>query len=214
MNTLKKLVLFDFDGVIVNTYDMCFDINKILDPDISHELYRSYFEGNIFESIGNKELKVSNDVVDFESEYERCLHGDHKPEDIMVDIARSLADRYTLFIVSSTPSQVIKKFLENHGLESSFKEILGADAHESKIVKIQSILDRYAVKGGDCVFITDTLGDIREAERVGVKSIAVTWGFHPKETLEKGNPFVIVSDPSELILAIENYFNPSTSLGE
>lgn len=206
MEKHKKFILFDFDGVIVNTYDMCFDINKILDPDINHELYRSYFEGNIYESVENKNLKVSNNLIDFKSEYERRLHGDHKPEDIMIDVIRTLAESYELFIVSSSPSKVIEEFLINHKLESCFQEILGADVHKSKIVKINDILTRHVVPSHNCLFITDTLGDIREGEKVGVKAIAVTWGFHAKETLEKGNPFAVISNPNELVSTIEQYF--------
>lgn len=56
----------------------------------------------------------------------------------------------------------------------------------------------------DAVFITDTLGDIREARECDIDSIAVTWGFHERKTLEKGNPIVIVSDPRELFVEIDN----------
>ncbi|MBU1557929.1 hypothetical protein KKC45_03125 [Patescibacteria group bacterium] len=56
------------------------------------------------------------------------------------------------------------------------------------------------------MFITDTLGDIREASEMDIKSIGVTWGFHNRETLKRGNPFNIAEKPEDLSSAIDNYF--------
>ena len=39
---------------------------------------------------------------------------------------------------------------------------------------------------------------------VGVKTIAVDFGFHERERLEKGNPFKIVSSFDEMLKVIEN----------
>ena len=54
------------------------------------------------------------------------------------------------------------------------------------------------------MFITDTIGDLREARHVHLRSIAVTWGYHPKELLEAENPFRIVSEFDEIKEIIEN----------
>ena len=52
--------------------------------------------------------------------------------------------------------------------------------------------------------ITDTLGDLREASAVDLKTIAVTWGYHDEETLRKGNPAALVDNPAELAPQIES----------
>ena len=48
-------------------------------------------------------------------------------------------------------------------------------------------------------FITDTLGDIKEANKVGIESIGITWGYQDKAKLQKGNPKKIVDTPTELL---------------
>ena len=68
------------------------------------------------------------------------------------------------------------------------------------------IFETYGIGADDCVFITDTLGDMREAKEHAVGTIGVSWGFHPHATLEKGIPFRIVDQPSELPDAIQEYF--------
>jgi len=74
------------------------------------------------------------------------------------------------------------------------------------------VLREYKAKPEDCVFITDTLGDMREAARCGVWSIGVTWGFHERERLEKGNFFAIVDKIEELSLTVQSFFSKKAIL--
>lgn len=60
------------------------------------------------------------------------------------------------------------------------------------------IFDDFNIAAPDCIFITDTLGDIKEARVAGVDSIAVSWGYHSLATLELGNPLAVADKPSEL----------------
>ena len=70
---------------------------------------------------------------------------------------------------------------------------------EQKINDIQ----KYDIDTSSCVFVTDTLGDILEANKLGIKTIAVDFGYHERARLERGNPFAIVSDFKEIRKIIE-----------
>ena len=80
---------------------------------------------------------------------------------------------------------------------------MGNDVHASKTVKNKMLLEKYALSPADAVFITDTLGDIREATECGIPAIGVLWGWHDRETLERGSPAAIVEDPAMLYEAIK-----------
>jgi phosphoglycolate phosphatase len=121
----------------------------------------------------------------------------------MQDVVKKLAESYTLIIVSSTTSDLIKEYLKSRELDNYFTEIMGNDIHKSKITKIEMALSKYGMSKDDCVFITDTLGDIKEAHHVGIKAIAVTWGYQAKETLELGQPSMVVDTPTELLASIQ-----------
>lgn len=54
-------------------------------------------------------------------------------------------------------------------------------------------------KLGAAVLVGDTVGDIRSAREAGVRVVAVTWGYDPRETLEKAGPDEVVSDPIRLL---------------
>jgi phosphoglycolate phosphatase len=47
--------------------------------------------------------------------------------------------------------------------------------------------------------VCDTAGDVREAREAGVKTVAVTWGWHPRSRLERALPDVIIDDPNKLL---------------
>ncbi len=100
----------------------------------------------------------------------------------------------------------ITKFLTKHGLIEYFPDILGRDAHHSKVEKMQMIFDKHGVTAAQCVYITDTLGDMREAQAHNMGTIASSWGVHPRETLERGVPFRILNAPTELPDAVDDYF--------
>ena len=56
------------------------------------------------------------------------------------------------------------------------------------------------------VFVTDTLGDLREADQAGVPTIAVTWGAHGKEHFSAGsypNLIAVVDSIPELDAILE-----------
>lgn len=200
----KKLVMFDFDGVLVNTIEISYQIHKIKNKDLTWERFQSFHDGNFLDGIG-KAIKEGLHVVsdDFYGQYKKKLDL-LTIHDILHDAILHLATYYNLIMISSTRSSLIMEFISKENLSGCFSEILGQDIHSSKIVKIKSMLDKYKLLPSDAVFITDTLGDIKEANECGVISIGVTWGAHSRETLQKGSPAVIIDDPQDLVSAIEN----------
>ncbi len=199
-----NVILFDFDGVIVDSFSFCYRIIQTRDG-ITEDEYRARFEGNINDAPKKPvQAAASTTPFDFFGQYTKELLA-QQPNQEIVPVIHKLAQDHTLIIISSTISPPIASFLELHNLKECFKEILGNDIEKSKVKKIQDVLRRYRIQPSETVLITDTLGDIKEANQCGVKSVAVTWGFHSKETLAKGQPHQIINHPNEIIKAIESY---------
>ena len=68
------------------------------------------------------------------------------------------------------------------------------------------MLNKHRLAFNECIFITDTLGDILESNEIGVRTIAVDFGFHDREVLKKGNPVAIISDLSKIEETIKNIY--------
>jgi phosphoglycolate phosphatase-like HAD superfamily hydrolase len=131
------------------------------------------------------------------------LSGKEIEQDIVESI-RNLSSKYTLTIVSSASSSYIKDYLEKKDILSNFSDILESRFFFGKKDRIGSLLKKYNTLGVDAIYITDTLGDIKEAALCGVSSIAVTWGLDDEEKLKKGNPVKIVDNPKNLVSSIES----------
>ena len=197
-----NVLLFDFDGVIADTFSFCYRIMQARDG-ISEDEYRARFEGNINDAPKKPLQNPLAKPFDFFGQYHPELMA-CQPNEEMVKVVKELARTHTLIIISSTISSSIIQFLEMQGLATFFKEVLGNDVEKSKVKKISGVLERYHIAPTETVFITDTLGDIKEARACGVASIAVTWGYHPVETLEKGSPYKIIDHPNKIIEVIQS----------
>ncbi|HTR18755.1 MAG TPA: HAD hydrolase-like protein [Candidatus Paceibacterota bacterium] len=204
----KKLVLFDFDGVIADTFHVAHGVAQKVCAYLTESEYRKRFDGNIFEKFFFDEDhgdECDHDL-DWWAHYVPSFYKHAREFSDVVELLPDLSTRYLLLIVSSTRGDLIKHFLKQHKLEQAIEGVWGAEVNPKKNEKIEEICSNYDVEPKQCVFVTDTLGDINEAAGVGVRSIAVTWGFQDRETLLRGEPVKIVDRPQELPHAISDYF--------
>ncbi|MBT3817044.1 MAG: HAD family hydrolase [Candidatus Magasanikbacteria bacterium] len=191
-----KTLIFDFDGVIHDTFEFHRgNINELFGVDVSMQEYKDMHNGNFFSDFPDMLKDVNwNEYGD----YITAKHSLLKIEQGIKDFFIKLYDKHDLHIVSSGSRFRIEEYLENQKMSHVFKEVLGKEDSLSKVVKFSMIFDKYNLTSDECMFITDTLGDIIEGNEANIKTIAVDFGFHDRALLEKGNPYKIISDFNEL----------------
>lgn len=199
-----KAVIFDFDGVIHDTYELAYQINvEISGGTLTREQHRDFFDGNVFERVIIDKKKEKIDSENFYRLQKEAFKHLKIDENIKNNLEK-LSKEYSLFIISSNQEEVLHSYFHNNKFTHIFKEILGAETHQSKVEKFKYLFKKYNLKIEDCIFVTDTLGDIIEGNKVGIRTIAVDFGFHKRNRLEKGNPFKIVSSFDEVVETIKN----------
>lgn len=196
-----KTLILDFDGVIVDSEKFAKDIitNDMKIP-LSDEDFMAHHDGNVFEK--PKIAFANSPNLNYEDIYLKKI--EKLKSFFTVKQIENISKDYELFIISSNKEKVINKFLQNKKMSPYFRKILGSEFNKSKIFKFNYIIDSHKKKS-EIIFITDTLGDIIEANTSKIKTIAVDFGFHPRERLEKGNPFKIVSSINELIEYLDRF---------
>lgn len=105
--------------------------------------------------------------------------------------ARAVLDRLgsepgTLLAIATGKSRRgLNALLDSHGLGKSFVSRQVSDHHPSKPhpSMIREILSGTGVAPGRTVMIGDTSFDMEMALAAGVRSIGVSWGYHPVEQL-------------------------------
>ena len=204
-----KAVIFDFDGVLHDTSE--FHRGKIKDffgVGLSKKQFSDMHLGNIFSCVP-QELKNADWTA-----YEKFMFDEYVSFDIIKEtkiLVSSLAKDFDLYLVTSGGESNILQCLQNNNLDGYFKKIFGRQTSISKIEKFHMLFKEFRLQPEDCVFITDTLGDIVEAHKVGLNVIALDYGYHTKEILKQGDPLVVVSSPKEVYAYInKNFPNPAS----
>ena len=181
------------------------EIKDFSGVELSEKIFKDIHNGNFFKSIPDN---IKN--VNWE-EYKRYIYPEQSSLKIKKEIKEiilRLKENYELYVVSSGGTKNISDCLSNNEITNAFIDVLGLETHKLKVDKFKFIFDKYNLTPDDCIFVTDTLGDILEANIVNIKTIAVDFGFHNKETLKKGNPYRIISHLGELQGIIEKSLMP------
>ncbi len=193
---MKKLLIFDFDGVLEDTFELSYTLFKKQLPDLAREEYRTWFDGNLYAHL--KEQNIQLDMHTYYAGYAEALSlVNMRPE--WSSILKKLHSAFSLAAVSSSPGEAIGEYLSRNTVRNYFEEVWGYEKNASKVEKIQLLTESHHLSPQNCWFITDTLGDIRESKKAGVPCIAVTWGFHSRGHLEQGSPNATVETPQQLL---------------
>jgi len=203
----RKLFLFDFDGVLADSLDLYAEavarcLERIGTPIVKNrEDYLALFEGNFYESMAARGV----DLAAFAQAAKEILpgidYGAMKPFDGLIPVLDALQKDHLLAVISSNGSRTIRRMLERFGFDPYFEEVLGSDFLFSKKDKIDYALAKYGIPPERTFYIGDTTGDIVEARAAGVRTVAVTWGWHSRERLVAAHPDFLVETP-EVLLSI------------
>ncbi len=196
-----RFIFLDNDGVLTPE-TASFHLRKINEfgCTLTKEEYEKISMGNWYETDYVKKLNCLNtqEYVNFiSSEYAKIQIS----EETKAMIQR-LYYCYHIAMVSSGSEKVIKPYLKNNGIDRYFLDVLGRETHVSKVEKFNVLLNKYKLNPMESLFITDSLGDIHEANEVGIPAIGISWGVHSEEILRQGNPIGIINNFAE----IEKFF--------
>lgn len=201
---MKKLIIFDFDGVLLDSLGIWYFINKAaaakLGKHLSKTKYLDSFLGNVHAGLKDVLNLSTRETLDFSAHKRRLIKSFYKPSKVKFfsfapDLITRLSLEFDLYIVTSSPEPAVRRLLRANKLERIFKKIYGLNKH-GKRHALRELINNHPK--GSPILITDTIGDIKEARVVGIPALAVGWGFHTSKQLRTAKPQKLILKPEQL----------------
>ncbi len=216
MGDSKKIVIFDLDGVLVDSIKIVNESLIYRYPTLTEEMLTEMLRGNFHQEMAKaKMVHKAIDETEVEENKRKANYTARKLEiPLYVGIHDLLLDLHEkgciLIINTSALEKNCLPLLEKVGILNLFDMVATAELSKSKVEKFKIIQKKYKVHGKNVLFITDTLGDLLEAKIAEIPTVAVTWGAHDKSYFDQKNNenlIGIVDSVSELQDIIAKYFN-------
>ena len=200
-----KLLLFDFDGVLVDSLDVyektVTDCLNVINQPLTRgrEEFLELFEGNFYQSLVEKGVDLDKFMTASADILAKVNYAEMKPFDAVRPVLRELKKNHPMVVISSNDTPTINEALHLYDFNGIFDDVLGSDFMLSKKDKILYIIKKYHVNKQDIYYIGDTTGDIKEGKQAGVKTVGVTWGWHDKELMASSQPDYLFDQPQDLL---------------
>ena len=211
---MKKLVIFDLDGTLLNTiadlaHSTNYALNKLGYP--THEIEKyNFMVGNgidkLFERALPEEEKSKENVLrvrkEFVPYYDIHNADDSRPYPGIPEFLSYLQDAGVQIAVASNKYQAAtQKLVDHYFPEIHFTAVLGQ--REGVKVKpdpiiVSDILEIAKVAKEEALYVGDSGVDMQTAANAGVTACGVTWGFRPRTELEEFNPSYIADTAGEI----------------
>jgi len=200
-----KLLLFDFDGTIADTFSCGIEILNLMAPefgyrplaeaDVPHA--RDMRTGEIMKFLGISATRLAKISRRGKEELSKRMDA-VEPLPGMIGLVRRLnAEGFRLGILTSNSEENVAAFLRKFDLEL-FAFIHTSSKLAGKGRVIRKLLKRLHLKPKELLLVGDEVRDIEAAQETGIHVAAVSWGYNSHKSLAAGKPDHLVETPEAL----------------
>ncbi|MEI6033244.1 MAG: HAD-IA family hydrolase [Verrucomicrobiae bacterium] len=200
-----KLLIFDFDGTIADTFPCGIEILNLLAPEFG---YRPLAEGDVLRArdmrthelmkfLGIPTTRIVKISRRGKEEMGKRMHA-IEPLPGMVALIRRLRDEgFRIGILTSNSEENVAVFLRKFDLEV-FEFTCTSSKLAGKGRVIRKIMKKLQVKPKEVLLVGDEVRDIEAAQETGVHVSAVSWGYNSFKALAEVKPDHLVETPEAL----------------
>lgn len=209
MAAKKRVVVFDFDGVIADSFDLHLSCWKKVLADYGASLPdAAILKGLGWRSTEAARLLVKEtgiqadpaDVADKKMELFRERAADElKPMSGASEAVKRLSDEFYVAITSSRRQDTVESALVRFGLKDRFDLMLTTDdlgPQDELDDLLKLVFERLKVKPADGVMVDDSRNGLLAAERAGMKSVA--FDSNPKFKVDHSMADAVINSLDEL----------------
>lgn len=205
-----KVVLFDFDGTIADTYQAIADITNQLSSEFGYKPIDRE-ELLLLKNLSSREVVKRTEISIFKipflvkrvrTELGKEIANLKPIPDIDQVLLKLKEQGYTLGIITSNVKENVDLFLCKNYLEDVFDFIYSSTSIFGKHRVIDRVIKQHNLIRSEIIYVGDETRDIRSARKSQIGIIAVSWGFNSAEILAEFQPDLLVATPQELLASI------------
>lgn len=202
-----KVIIFDFDGTLADTFDALVRISNRLavefgyPPTTPEELpkVRNLSSREIVKQSGISVLKLPFLLKRVRESLHNEIQYLNPISDIKETLTQLINEGYFLGILTSNAEENVIPFLKKHGMQGLFSFIYSETSLFRKDKSLKKLMKIKNWSSEEVIYVGDETRDIEASKKINIKVIAVSWGFNSGEVLAKHNPDFLIHKPSELI---------------
>lgn len=206
-----KAIIFDYDGVIVDSFVNIFDIYKIISKKFNLKMPRSLDK---FRSVYGYDYHHCHRNLGLKYEFEKEVQEIFNREKVKSDsklfkgidiVLKTLSEKYYLFVVSNSISEDVNNKLQKYDIAKYFKGIFGRhEVNHRKSEIVNNILKEYNFDKDEIISIGDRTIDYDIAKEIGIRDeniliVEYGWGYDKDKVKVKYK----IKKPIDIIDAIE-----------
>jgi len=215
MNKQYELLIFDWDGTLINSeanivYCMQAAMSDLQLPVLSEDEIKNIIGLGLKEALTTLYADIDIDTANQLTDRYRFHFLTSEPSDPFQGVTETLttlneAD-YFMAVATGKGRQGLDKALSSTGYRSLFHTTRCADETRSKPhpQMLYEILSFLGVEAENALMVGDTEYDINMAKNAGMDSIAVTYGVHERERLAQCQPTTFIDSFAELITWLDH----------
>lgn len=202
------VIIFDMDGTIADSFDYVLGflikqggLPSVADKDKSK--LRNLSMVGMARRLGFRRWQMLYLFIKGRRLMSRSIEN-VQPFSGLTEIIRKLhAEGHELFIISSNSSRNVNHFLQHYQLDEYFIKVYGGVGWFGKAPALRRLLKEQNLDIKQSVYIGDELRDVEAAQSVGMRVVAVSWGFASRSNLVDLKPTAIADTPDELMKILE-----------
>ncbi|GHB99126.1 HAD hydrolase-like protein [Cerasicoccus arenae] len=202
-------LIFDFDGTIADTFSEALRLFNRLAPVYG---YKQLLPDDLprARNMTTKEFIRSYDIPRMKipsliREGRRIIGKriiEIKPIAGMPEVLCALRPQVKILgIVTSNAKSNVEAFLAKENLEF-FDFISSVSKLGGKSKNLKAVMKTFTLEANEVVYVGDEYRDLLAANKAGVGSVGVCWGFNKHHVLAKQQPDYLFQDPKELLQLI------------
>ena len=211
---MKKIVIFDLDGTLLNTLDDLADstnyaLSKFGYPTRTIEEVRQFVGNGVAKLIeraipdGKNNSNFEKCLSIFKENYAQNMYNKTAPYNGIIEMLSNLKSKgIKIAVVSNKFDLAVKELCKKYF--EGFIDFAAGENEAQGINKkpapdtVLSVLRKFSFSPEDAIYVGDSDVDIMTAKNSHMQCISVTWGFRDEKFLLKSGATILINAPSEI----------------